>query len=349
MARLKHIHGEPVSHQRWKDALVDCVAERGRAASAQVADDIGWITDEETHQVSVQMVDLAKQNWLVRESRGVYRVHPAYQKRRDRSLEAEIINTIMQYGGLAKWFEVMEPFEALPSQNKHQPYDGRSDGARHRIQTAMKTSSSIQHYSFSCSEGFWGLQPDEQLKVALSGRSTEFLLKHQFVLGTETGGIGGKEREKEMYEDIQTQFIRVGLALQRVRRLFDETLDSMADHKGVSEAVEWAARRSPELGREIRKEMKMAADERAIAEGRGDDDNRRDELFEDEKVRFVAYALELMEQGSLVAHRAIPAALFYSYGKAFKVCPASLSRGLLVHSPSSESYDKQESKGGWLP
>jgi hypothetical protein len=117
----------------------------------------------------------------------------------------------------------------------------------------------------------------------------------------------------------------------------------------VEKTVEWAVRRSPELEREIRKEMKMHAKERAAAEGRDEDANRLDDLFEEEKNREVAYALQLLEEGSPVAHRATPAAIFYSYGKAFKVCPASLSRGILVHAAPDEQHDKFESKGDWLP
>jgi hypothetical protein len=343
---LKHIHAEPVSHQRWKDAIIDSVAERGRATPSQVADDIGWTTEEEKHRVSVQMVDLAKRTWLIRESNGIYMVQPKYRQRRNRTLEADIIDTIKQYGGLAQWSEIMGNFEALPSQNKEQPYDGRSYGGRHRIQAAMNNSSLIQHYSISENEGFWGLAPDELLKVALSGRSAEFLAKHQFVMVPESGGICGGERE--LREDIETHFIRVGMVLRRVRRFYEKTLD-IAACQDVKKAVEWAVRRSPELEREIGKEMKMHAKERATAEGHGEDANRLDDLFEEEKNREVDYALQLLEEGSPVAHRAAPAALFYSYGKSFKVCPASLSRGMLVQAAPSERHDKFESKGDWLP
>lgn len=343
----KHIHGNPVTPAEFKDAVVGAVADRVKADAAQVAGDLGITDPADIQRLRVFMGNLAGRGWLAKVRPGVYEVDPSFQKRQDRSLEAELIRTIQAHGGFATWSAILSDFDALPSESLG-GFGGRSGGGRGSIEPTLKASPAIQHYVISDKEKYWGLRRKELMHSALDGKGAEFLLKYQRLMAVEVSGLGGIDMS-ELREDIEVHFEHVGLALTRLREQFGQTTGDMAASPGVGEAIGWAKDRSHPFNNAVREEMKRSARWAAQEQGHDIGSTAHEYLLDEEEPMFNVHAVRLLEHGAEAAHRAVPAAFYYSVGKNYKVCPASLSRGMLVYDGSGELHDRLASMGGMLP
>lgn len=346
---MKYLHGKPVSNNEFKDAVIDAVAARDVARPAQLFDDLGIVDSKHKQSLSVLMVDLTNQGLLIREGRGQYSVSKSYERRRNRAIDSSIAAVIAQYGGLARRSEILKAFDALPSMNKHLLYGGRSATLTRYLSRKMVDSTLFHRINVGANADYWRLAESDFLNVPVSGRAVETLAKHQWLDATESGGRNDKQSEAELMEDIETHFVRVGMALRRVRRLFGLNLDGIAKSTAVDNCVEWARWRSPEFSQEVRTEIRLEAKSRAAAEQVEIGSDRYDTILEEEEMRFGVFALDRLEGGSAAAHRAMPVAIFYEYAEAFDVCPASLSRGIVQFAKLNERHKALKAGRGWLP
>jgi hypothetical protein len=250
------------------------------------------------------MVDWAKQNVLLRQGRGQYRVHPTFGDRKSWFSEATVAAVIAQYGGLATVPEVLKTLEALPSQNSHMRHGGRGNSKERTIRRKLPNMVSVHKVSLGASTSFLALSQDNLLQIPISGRAAEVMLQYQYLNALEKGGVGGARTKGELDEDVETHFVRVGLALRRIRRLFGHGLDSVAAVPQINEAIEWARWSSPELTREVSNEIRGRAKERAGEEGIEIGSARYEAILDEEEARYGAFVLDLMESGSAAAHRA---------------------------------------------
>jgi hypothetical protein len=331
--------GRPVSQSEFIDAVLDAVDVRGVAKPIQVAVDLEFAnTPEEKECVAMQLRNLMQQKLLVRVERAGYSLSSSCRLRRNRTAEAALIETIRSYGGLSTWSEIMRDFDTLPSENKDGRYwGGRGNGSQGHLSKVLKSSSRIIRYELASRKIMWGLPWDELLKLPMTGRNAEFTMTLEFVELTEAQvGRGGRQAEKELRENIEEHFDRVGIAFRKARRMYGLGYEDAAYAPSIRESLEWIKGHLPNAAAALHREMNHVAERAARLEGRIDDYRYLEQLKDRETDRALAHILGGLEMGSPEIHRLAPAKLYYDYAAAFQICPVSLSYGL-VRRPLKDS------------
>jgi hypothetical protein len=339
----KTVNGKDVSQAGFREAVVNVVAELETATPGQVAAELGWAdTPDRKELIALTMRNMfaQKKPLLVRVKRGLYAIHPKCPIRLGRTLEAGIIDTIRTYGGFATWAEIMSVFDTLPSENEHRLYGGRGNSRAPRIWKAMVESKKIVRYEsveISSLTGMakpkvmWGLPWSELLKLPVPGRNAEFAMKFEFLNSEFNKGRRGHDGEQELKSNIEEHFSRVGAAFQKVRLMEGiEDVGEVAYFPEIASALEWTLNHLPNGAGTFFAEVRREAERKAAEDGRHGDVQYIEALRDTEAENVLAYVLGAFENGDPIVHRTAPVALYYAYASEFKICPAMLSRGIVM-------------------
>ena len=335
----KTVNGTPVSQQEFLDAIAGFVREREFAKPRQIADDLGpeWANDAaRLRHVAQTMNNMRNSGKFVRDERGIYSLAPNYDRKRGRTLENSIIETLRSLGGLARASEILDEFDARPAAHKESPNAGRSRKPARRIYQTLAASHKIKRYvgvktnNPNVAQVMWGLPWHEMLAEPLTGRNADFLMKLAYLQMTEKTGKGGRVEEARLYATIKDHYDTVGLTFRRLRETYDEDIYVAAADPAVAEHLERIKLTKSTITNRVFAEIRAMAERRAANEGKRGDVRLIERYRDEEAERVLAHFLAFFENGDPAMHVVCPADFYRAYADRYGVCPASLSRGTII-------------------
>jgi hypothetical protein len=265
--------------------------------------------------------------WLVKNPQGFYSLHPAYDVRRARVLEDQIIDVIREAGGICSTVAILEAFGVEQSKAK---VTTTSSSDYRRIHAELKKSSKIRRYY---RPGFWGLRWKEMLGEPLPGRYADFLIREGY-FETYPEHMKKRDTESRVYELIRDHFDRVGTAFQSIRLDHDCKVGDLLKDDGVRDALQIIRDCEPRLVNQVYADIRKEAERRAREIGKPDDGVVIEKVRDEETPRLLEHLYLLFEAGTTLAHMAAPAQFYRAVASFYQICPASLSRGFVMPIPA---------------